>query len=210
MKKILCFGDSNTFGFNPIDGTRYPEEIRWSSVLADLLNKKAPNCFKVIEAGCNNRNCFSFNPTGDNLIGLKAIKNFLTPETDCVILALGINDLQKFYNPTLAEFELGLEKMILEIKNLALKTEIVLVSPSTLTKDILKGYFAFQFDEVSIEKSLEIPKIYSKLAKKYDLTLFEAQKAACVSKIDGLHYDKEAHLALAKEFCDIVLELFKN
>ena len=37
MKKILCYGDSNTFGFNPANGSRYSEEQRWSGRLKELL-----------------------------------------------------------------------------------------------------------------------------------------------------------------------------
>ena len=42
MKKIICYGDSNTFGYNPKDGSRFDENIRWTSDLIftklNLLN----------------------------------------------------------------------------------------------------------------------------------------------------------------------------
>ena len=40
MKKILCYGDSNTFGFNPTDLTRYNEDQRWSGILKNKLADK--------------------------------------------------------------------------------------------------------------------------------------------------------------------------
>ena len=40
MKKILCYGDSNTFGFNPKNGGRYDKTTRWSGILSDLLKEK--------------------------------------------------------------------------------------------------------------------------------------------------------------------------
>ena len=33
MKKILCYGDSNTFGYNPYDASRYNEHTRWTAIL---------------------------------------------------------------------------------------------------------------------------------------------------------------------------------
>ena len=30
MKRILCFGDSNTWGFAPKDGYRFDENTRWT------------------------------------------------------------------------------------------------------------------------------------------------------------------------------------
>ena len=33
MTDVLCFGDSNTWGYNPKDGSRFPWGVRWTSVL---------------------------------------------------------------------------------------------------------------------------------------------------------------------------------
>ena len=51
MKTILCYGDSNTYGYNPVTGGRWPEDIRWTGRLQQLLGNK----YKVIEEGCNGR-----------------------------------------------------------------------------------------------------------------------------------------------------------
>ena len=51
MKTILCYGDSNTYGYNPSNGFRYPEGIRWTCRLAKLLGEE----YRVIEEGCNGR-----------------------------------------------------------------------------------------------------------------------------------------------------------
>ena len=34
--RILCFGDSNTWGLNPLNASRHPK--RWTRVLAELGN----------------------------------------------------------------------------------------------------------------------------------------------------------------------------
>ena len=47
MKRILVFGDSNTWGFNPERFDRYPEEIRWTSLLQKSLGDDA----LIIEEG---------------------------------------------------------------------------------------------------------------------------------------------------------------
>ena len=51
MKTILCYGDSNTYGYNPVTGGRWPEDIRWTGRLQQLLGDE----YKVIEEGCNGR-----------------------------------------------------------------------------------------------------------------------------------------------------------
>ncbi|MDR1142819.1 MAG: SGNH/GDSL hydrolase family protein [Spirochaetaceae bacterium] len=37
MKTVLCYGDSNTWGYNPRGG-RYDHTVRWPAVMASLLN----------------------------------------------------------------------------------------------------------------------------------------------------------------------------
>ena len=39
MKRIVCFGDSNTFGHNPLDGSRLPRDQRWTGILSDLFGE---------------------------------------------------------------------------------------------------------------------------------------------------------------------------
>ena len=46
-KRIMCFGDSNTWGANPSDGSRYPEDVRWTGVLQQTLGEG----YQVIEEG---------------------------------------------------------------------------------------------------------------------------------------------------------------
>ena len=95
MKNILCFGDSNTYGFNPENGSRYDTESRWTSILKQILNEN------VIEAGFNNRTSFSDNPCGIEQTGYKSLPKYLKKELDIVILSIGINDLQSQYQNNL-------------------------------------------------------------------------------------------------------------
>lgn len=51
MKEILCYGDSNTWGFTPTTGARYPYAVRWPGVLGALLGS---GC-RITENGVNGR-----------------------------------------------------------------------------------------------------------------------------------------------------------
>ena len=58
MKRILCYGDSNTWGYDPVNfdertglPARYPEHVRWPGVMRDLLGPD----YVVWEAGHNGR-----------------------------------------------------------------------------------------------------------------------------------------------------------
>ena len=184
MKKILCFGDSNTFGYNPNNGSRYNENSRWTGILKNLCK----NNYEIIEAGCNNRTAFSNNPDGIQFTGYMILPEYLKNFYDIIILAIGINDLQKFYNPTLEEFETG----------------IIILSPSYITENILNSNFRFMFNQTSIEKSKQITSIYKKIANKYNCKFLDLNKIVTTSKIDGLHYEVEEHKKIAQSIITLL------
>lgn len=194
MKKILCFGDSNTFGYNPHNGKRYDENSRWTGILKNLYKDK----YKIIKAGCNNRTAFSNNPDGIQFTGYKVLPEYLKEFYDIIIFAIGINDLQKFYNPTLEEFETGIENLIKKIRESLPKSDIIILSPSHITENILSSYFRFMFNETSIEKSKQITPIYEKIANKYNCKFLDLNKIVTPSEIDGLHYEIEEHKKIAQ------------
>ncbi|MBQ3076868.1 MAG: lipase [Clostridia bacterium] len=74
--KLVCFGDSNTYGYTPngADGGRYPASVRWVDRLA------AATGFVVQNEGQNGRAVLD-----DPLT--------LPPDTDLLLLMLGSNDL---------------------------------------------------------------------------------------------------------------------
>ena len=93
MKKILCYGDSNTFGFIPKTCGRYEKSERWSGILSELL----PD-YQVVEEGMNNRTGFFTNPEGLKQSGGDYLSVYLQnhKDIDICILSLGTNDSQIF------------------------------------------------------------------------------------------------------------------
>lgn len=201
MKKVLCFGDSNTYGFVPEKCTRYDKNTRWTGVLQALCGSD----FSIIEGGCNNRTAFVDNPAGAVQTGYKILPEYFTKDYfDIVVLAIGINDLQLFFRPTLEEFEQGIEKLIKITKDLSPNAKIILVCPSKLDlAGIKSGVFNFQFDETSVEKSYHLPQIYKKLAEKHACKLVDLNEIVKVSPLDGLHFSAESHKKIAEN-------LYKN
>ena len=194
MAEIVCFGDSNTFGFNPRNGKRYDENTRWSGILKQKLKDK----FSVIEAGCNNRTCYSINPDSDELTGFKALTKYLKPTTNYLILAVGLNDLQKFYSSTDKEIKEGLLNLISIARGIAPEIEILILAPSRIKKNILNSYFSALFNEEAIEKSIIMNKIYIDIAKENNCKIINLDEEVETSDIDGLHYLEEEHKKIAE------------
>lgn len=204
LKKILCFGDSNTYGYIPNNGARYDKNIRWTGVLSLLSHGK----FEIIEDGCNNRTAFAANPAGKIFTGYEILPELLTDDFDAVVLAIGINDTQFLYNLSSIEIASGVEKLINIVKVKSPQAKILLVAPSILTDDVLNGNFACLFDRTSIEKSQQLPLLYQKIAEKQNIEFLDLNSVAKTSSLDGLHYAPEQHLKIAQAIFTILSELF--
>lgn len=150
MKKVLCFGDSNTYGFNPNTFLRYKENERWCGIIKEKFN--------TIECGCNNRTCF--NNKGE-LNSINILPKYLLHKPEVIILQIGINDLQFIYNSSLID----LKNRLFELINLIDKNiQKILLCPNIIDENILNSYFSQMFDKTSIKKSKELIEIYQDVA----------------------------------------------
>ena len=200
MKNILCYGDSNVFGYNPIDGSRFDNNSRWTGVLQTILK----NEFEIIEEGINNRTGFVKNPDNFLYSAQRHFPKLISKSQffDIIILAIGTNDLQIQYDINFRTIEKGLEALILTAKNKS--NDIILIPPVNIDKSILNGNFKNLFDESSISKSKKVKKTYKKLAQVFNCKYFDFNKVTTPSQIDGLHYDVNAHQLIAKNLAEFI------
>ena len=98
MKRILCFGDSNTWGWiTGSDGDRLAPDVRWPGVMAAELG----DGFTVIEEAQNGRTTMWDDPTEPiDKNGLRHLPIILESQkpVDLVIVMLGTNDLKNHFN----------------------------------------------------------------------------------------------------------------
>lgn len=95
MKRILCYGDSNTWGYiSGTDHERYSEKQRWTRLLGKKLGRK----YEIIEEGLNSRTLLSTDtrPGREGREGLLWLKPCLDSQdkVDLVLLMLGTNELK--------------------------------------------------------------------------------------------------------------------
>ena len=118
MKTILCYGDSNTWGYDPQKGGRYPKPIRWTSVLQETLGKN----FDIIAEGLNGRTTVWDDPVeGEHRNGKKYLLPCLHTHKpiDLVILFLGSNDLKYRFSVTSED----IAKSVLSLVNIIKKAK---------------------------------------------------------------------------------------
>lgn len=200
MKNILCYGDSNTYGFNPVDYSRYGENTRWTAILQQNLGTE----YKVINEGMPNRTGFVDNPEGILYSSQKHFpaKLLKIDSLHILVLAIGTNDLMFQYNITFETVEKGLNNLIKTAKE---KTKnIIIIPPTILNENILNGYFGSMFDKISIAKSKEIGKVYRKISNENQCIYFDINELVMPSIVDGLHYNENSHKIIADKLTEII------
>jgi lysophospholipase L1-like esterase len=92
MHTVVCFGDSNTWGYVPGgDGERHPREVRWPVLLQAALG----NEWEVIAEGLSGRTATIDRPDSDGRNGLPYLLPCLLSHApvDLVVIFLGTNDV---------------------------------------------------------------------------------------------------------------------
>lgn len=210
MKTVLCYGDSNTYGYNPSNGLRYPEDVRWTGRLQLLLGED----YRIIEEGCNGRTTVFDDP----LEGWKNGMGYLRPclnshkPVDIVILMLGSNDLKETFHASAEQIADGAAALVKVIQSFTrekqeYEPQIILVSPPQIGAGIRYSPFYGSFLENAIVRSGEFPQWYRKAAEEHGCIFFDAARYIRASEEDSLHLAPKAHARLAEELYKVVAAL---
>lgn len=196
MKQILCFGDSNTYGYIPGTGKRYTEKERWTGLLQQSLRNKE---VEIIEEGVVGRTTVYEDAYRPGLKGSELLPSVLKNHAgiDTIILMLGTNDCKTAYHASPEEIGKGIEHLLNQVKKYAPSTKILLVSPILLGERVWKQEYDPEFNQASVEVSKGLKKVYSSVAKKYGADFLAASDYAAPSEVDQEHLTVEGHRSLA-------------
>ena len=166
--KILCIGDSNTYGYDPRSylGSRYPAEVRWT----DRLD----GC-DVINCGVNGATI----PRGRSRFSGMIKMN----EPDLVIVMLGTNDL--FSGLSAGQIADRMEAFLDSI--LPAGKPILLISPPILQ------YGEWVMDDDLVEESQKLGEAYRELAAGKGCLFADSGKWDIEMTFDGVHFSPEGH-----------------
>ena len=204
MKRILCFGDSNTYGYIPSGIGRYGEDIRWTGILQNKLASEA----KIIEEGLCGRTTVFQDELRNGRRGVELLPILLESHAplDFVIVMLGTNDCKTVYGASAEVIGKGVEQIIGQIKTLVPQSQILLVSPILLGEDVWKSEYDSEFSKESVQVSKKLKAVYERIAEKNNCKFLAASDVANPSETDQEHLDVKGHKALANE----IYEQIKN
>ena len=207
MKTVLCYGDSNTYGYVPETGMRYPRDVRYPGRLQILLGDE----YAVIEEGCNGRTTIYDDPIDGWKNGLDYLRPCLNSHKpiDIVILMLGSNDLKQTFHLTAEQIAENAGVLVDVIKEFTAEKQgfvpkIILVSPPEIGTGIKTSPFYGAFSEEAVSESKRFSENYKKVADSKGCIFFNAAQYIYPSKVDSLHLTVEGHKVLAEELCKVV------
>jgi lysophospholipase L1-like esterase len=205
MHTILCYGDSNTWGYDP-DATavspfpiRHAPDVRWTGIAAKELGSN----FRLIEEGQNGRSTVHDDPTAwasrNGRAHLPVVLESHKP-IDLVVLMLGTNDLKTFLNLPPQDIANGASVLVRMIRDSdagpnGKAPRVLLVCPAALGDfSLLPDLDARLADGRA--KSLQLPKYYEAMAKMHGVSYLNAQDHITASPVDGIHFDAATHAKL--------------
>lgn len=206
MKKILCFGDSNTWGYNPVTKDRYSDNVRWTGILQKKLSEYD---ISVVEEGLCGRTTVFEDRVRPGRKGIDAILPLLFKNSDIdgAIIMLGTNDCKTFYNATAKQVAEGVRGCLERLKKYLPAGNILLISPIALGADVWREEFDPEFSPESVLVSKELPEEYLKVANSEKVHFLAASEYAFPSREDNEHLNVEGHRALAEAVFKKVCEL---
>ncbi len=196
--RILCIGDSNTWGYNPENRMRH--ERRWTKILAEMMPEE-----EIIEEGLCGRTLVSMEHGKRERCGIDSLKMILATHkpVDMVIVMLGSNDLKRNFQCG-ANYIAGAVCEYIKIINNPYNWEkfyvpkLLVISPVLLREEIVEKEGVYgEFDENSLIQSKHLAEAIESACNAYSVEFMDAAQYAEASLIDCLHMDAENHQKLA-------------
>lgn len=177
---ILCFGDSNTYGFDPRSycGGRYPAEHRWVDILMHRTG------WKIENAGENGREI------PRRAYDLQALATILSGSEapDGLVVMLGTNDLLQ--GADAAETAARVEKFLTYLPYP--RERILLIAPPPVKPG------TWVTEERILDASSQLAGQYQRLAQKMNISFADAGCWNVALTFDGVHFSEAGHHSFAE------------
>lgn len=174
---IICFGDSNTYGYDPRSyfGGRYDADSRWVDILASETG------WTIYNMGENGREIPSTAPT-------------FPADTDLLIVMLGVNDLLQGRSP-----EQSAERLEHFLSGISLeRSKILLIAPPPVARG------AWVPSQQLIDDSRSFAQLCQTLAEQMGIRFADAGKWNISLAYDGVHFTAQGHKAFAAGLLEVL------
>jgi lysophospholipase L1-like esterase len=193
MRTVLCYGDSNTWGYDPATGTRLPRESRWPVRLQRALGDE----WEVIAEGLNGRTASRDDPIWEGRNGATYLLPCLRTHMplDLVVIYLGTNDVGMRYSLRAEDVAECVGRLVRIVRTSEAgpdgsAPELLVVCPPPF------GRMEPQY-ELEVEKSRELGPAFAVTCTELGCELLDLNGVAAYSDLDGYHLDADGCAAVA-------------
>lgn len=177
--RMLCYGDSNTYGYDPrgFFGDRYPKESRWVDILMQHTG------WQIQNEGQNGREIPS------RLFQYQRAGELLTQSApDVFVVMLGTNDLLRGFPA-----EASCSRMEAFLRYIQPKCrQILLIAPPPMKRG------EWVIEENLIAESVKLAEAYQALSQKLGIAFADAGQWNVPLAFDGVHFTEAGHRAFAE------------
>jgi lysophospholipase L1-like esterase len=188
MKTVLCYGDSNTWGYDPVTQGRLSLDQRWPGVLRNALGAG----YWVVEEGLNGRTTVWDDPIEGDKNGLTYLRPCLQTHKplDLVVILLGTNDLKVRFSVSALDIANGAGALV----DAVLKSgsgvgggapRVLLVAPPQVAK---LSAFAEMFEGAEA-KAKRFAMHYRRVSRERGCDFLDAGEVVVSSDLDGIHLE---------------------
>ena len=211
MKSILCFGDSNTWGYDPAGpGLPCPARFEFGKRWPNVMNAALGGGYYIIEEALNGRTTVFKDEVLPYRSGIDALPIACLSHMplDFVIIMLGVNDTKHRIGKLAKDIAAGMGLLIDVVRSSNCGRdggvpEIIVVAP------LISGPVYSEAQRVSYgsgrEQSIVLPKAIEEVSKTKGVHFFDSNSVAAVSQIDGVHMDEKGHAALGKALAQVIM-----
>ena len=186
-KRILCYGDSNTWGYNPASLSGEPYKKPWP----DLLDG-----YETINCGMNGREI-------PDTMMKDTVRMFQSYEpVDLLIVVLGTNDLLMHADFKAEDVTKKMSAFLTYVRNQMPELKILLVAPPLMQKG------EWVQEERLIKESQRLQNLYRNLADKIKVYYANAGRWNIPLMYDGVHMTEQGHHEFAEHLQSIVQKIF--
>ena len=206
-RTVLCFGDSNTWGYLPPDGMRIGRWDRWPGVLQLELGDD----IYVIEEGLKGRTTAFEDPFTPGRNGLAALTMLLETHAplDAVVILLGTNDVFLPEEPNAYQVTLGVEAMVELIRTRAgglgeASPAILIIAPPPV------GPIDPSWELVSPsarQASAAFGEAFRWIAAELGVPLVDLGEHVAPSPADGIHFEVADHAVIGRVVAEALRSL---
>lgn len=213
-KRILCFGDSLTWGWIPVEEgvptERFAPDVRWTGVLADRLG----DGWTVIEEGLSARTTSVDDPTDTRLNGASYLPSCLASHLplDLVILMLGTNDTKAYFHRSVLDIANGMGTLATQVLTSAggvgtayPAPRVLIVAPPPLAT-MPHPWFRLVFEGAE-DKTRHLSEAYRALTSFMKVPFFDAGSVVTTDGVDGIHFTAENNRDLGVALTQKVREI---